>query len=174
MKKSRESRIPAIFIICALLVSGGAVVFAKTNAARLFVARPEIKITLSGSVNRGQAEMPVEQVEAISSGEVVNWNIISDNVGNGIARDHKTVGQIPKGTVLVEGSARAEGDARVTYSIDGGRSFTPAPTITEKQPDGAMKQVAAPVSMYTQVRYEWTDPLAAGGKLTASYQVRVK
>jgi hypothetical protein len=37
-----------------------------------------------------------------------------------------------------------------------------------------MKQVAAPVSMYTQVRYEWADPLAAGGKLAASYQVRVK
>jgi hypothetical protein len=174
MKKLRENRVPAIFIICALLVSGGAAVFARTNAARLFIARPEIKITLSGSVNRGQAEMPVEQADAVSSGEIVNWNILSNNVGNGIARDYKTVGQIPKGTVLVEGSASAEGEARVTYSIDGGRTFTPAPTITEKQPDGAMKQVAAPISMYTQVRYEWADPLAAGGKLTASYQVRVK
>jgi len=28
--------------------------------------------------------------------------------------------------------------------------------------------------MYTQVRYEWADALAAGGKLTAQYKVRVK
>ena len=174
MKKLRENRVPAIFIICALLVSGGAAVFARTGAARLFSAQPEIKITLSGSVTRGQAEMAVDQVEAISSGEVMSWNIVSANVGSGAARDYKTVGQIPKGTVLVEGSAHAEGDAHVTYSIDGGQTFTQRPTVNEKQPDGTMKLVAAPVSMYTQVRYEWADPLAAGGKLTASYQVRVK
>jgi hypothetical protein len=34
--------------------------------------------------------------------------------------------------------------------------------------------VAAPVSMYTEVRYEWSDALAPGGKLSASYKVRVK
>jgi uncharacterized repeat protein (TIGR01451 family) len=174
MKKILKNHVLAHFSICALLVAGGAAVFAKTDASRLFIARPEIKITLSGSVNRGQAEMPVEQAEAVSSGEVVNWNILSNNVGGGAARDYQTVGQIPKGTAFVEGSARADGDARVTYSIDGGKSFTAAPTINEKQPDGTMKQVAAPISMYTQVRYEWADPLAAGGKLSASYQVRVK
>ena len=37
-----------------------------------------------------------------------------------------------------------------------------------------MKTVPAPVSMYTEVRYEWSDALAAGGKLSASYKVRVK
>ena len=46
--------------------------------------------------------------------------------------------------------------------------------IDEKQADGTIKKVAAPVSMYTQVRFEWADPLAAGGKMVASYQVRVK
>ena len=41
-------------------------------------------------------------------------------------------------------------------------------------PGGTVKRVAAPVSMYTDIRYEWSDPLAQGGKLTASYKLRVK
>jgi hypothetical protein len=34
--------------------------------------------------------------------------------------------------------------------------------------------VLAPASMYTEIRYEWADPLVQGGKLSASYKVRVK
>jgi uncharacterized repeat protein (TIGR01451 family) len=174
MKKSSKNRAAALVITCALLIAGGAAVFAKTGAARMFTSRPEIKIALSGSVHRGQQDTPLEKAEAVSSGEIVNWSIVSNNVGSGSAQDYKTVGQIPKGTSYVEGSAEAEGRARVTYSIDGGKSFTAQPMVAEKQADGSTKQVAAPVSMYTQVRYEWADPLASGGKLTASYQVRVK
>jgi len=46
--------------------------------------------------------------------------------------------------------------------------------IEEKQADGSVKRVPAPVSMYTEIRYEWSDPLAQGGKLSLSYKVRVK
>ncbi|MCA1558235.1 MAG: hypothetical protein LC731_06820 [Acidobacteria bacterium] len=174
MKKSSKNRATAFVITCALLIVCGAAVFARTGAARIFTSRPEIKVALAGSVHRGQAELPIEKAEAVGSGEVVSWSIISNNVGNAVAHDYKTVGQIPKGTSFVEGSAKADGNTAVTYSIDGGKTFTAKPMIAEKQPDGSMKQMAAPVSMYTQVRYEWADPLAAGGKLTASYQVRVK
>lgn len=174
MKKTSKNRVTALVITCALLIAGGAAVFAKTGAARMFTSRPEIKMALTGSVHRGQADLPIEKAGAVGSGEIVNWNIVSSNVGNGQAHDYMTVGQIPKGTSFVEGSAKTEGRALVTYSIDGGKTFTATPVIAEKQADGSMKQVVAPVSMYTQVRYEWTDPLAAGGKLSASYQVRVK
>jgi uncharacterized repeat protein (TIGR01451 family) len=174
MKRSSKNRATAFVITCALLIVGGAAVFARTGAARMFISRPEIKVALSGSVHRGQADLPIEKAEAVGSGEVVSWSIVSNNVGNGVAHDYRTVGQIPKGTSFVEGSAQADGRPVVTYSIDGGKTFTASPMIAEKQADGSMKQVAAPVSMYTQVRYEWADPLAVGGKLTASYQVRVK
>ncbi|MDT5261558.1 MAG: hypothetical protein QOC61_562, partial [Acidobacteriota bacterium] len=59
-------------------------------------------------------------------------------------------------------------------SIDGGQSFSTQPVVEERQADGSVKTVPAPVSMYTEVRYEWSDALAAGGKLSASYKVRVK
>jgi uncharacterized repeat protein (TIGR01451 family) len=174
MKQLRKNRVNALFIACLFVIAGSAVVFARTDVRRIFVARPEVKILLNASVNRGQMDVPVEQAEAISSGEIVNWKILSENAGHGAARDYKTIGQIPKGTVFVAGSATSDAPARVTYSIDNGKTYAASPTVSEKQPDGTMKQVAAPVSMYTQVRYEWTDPLASGGKLAASYQVRVK
>jgi hypothetical protein len=85
------------------------------------------------------------------------------------------VGHIPRGTTLVVGSATADGTATVVYSIDNGKTFSAAPQIEEKQADGTVKLVPAPVSMYTQLRYEWADTLAGGGsKLNASYKVRVK
>ena len=46
--------------------------------------------------------------------------------------------------------------------------------VEEKQADGTVKRVPAPLAMYTDIRYEWSDPFAQGGKLSASYKVRVK
>jgi hypothetical protein len=87
--------------------------------------------------------------------------------------EYKTIGHIPQGTTFVAGSAKADG-AKAVYSIDGGKSYSAQPTIEEKQADGSVKRVPAPVSMYTEIRYEWADALAQGGKLSASYKVRVK
>ena len=96
------------------------------------------------------------------------------NEGTGAARDYKAVGHIPAGTAFVAGSAAGENGSTVTYSIDGGKTFSTQPIVEERQPDGTVKRTPAPVSMYTEVRYEWSDALAAGGKLSASYKVRVK
>jgi hypothetical protein len=97
----------------------------------------------------------------------------SVNEGSAAAREYRSVGQIPKSCIFVVGSALGAGTL-VTYSIDNGYSFSPTPMIDEKQADGSIKKVAAPVWMYTQLRFEWADPLVAGGKNVASYQVRVK
>jgi hypothetical protein len=48
------------------------------------------------------------------------------------------------------------------------------PMIDAPQPDGSIKKVPAPLSMYTHVRFEWSDPLVAASHTIASYQVRVK
>ncbi|MDT7806506.1 MAG: hypothetical protein QOJ70_319, partial [Acidobacteriota bacterium] len=110
----------------------------------------------------------------VKPGEILDWQIVSSNEGSAAARDYKTVGHIPAGTALVAGSAAAEKGSTVTYSIDGGKTFSTQPVVEERQADGTVKKVPAPVSMYTEVRYEWSDALAAGGKLSASYRVRVK
>lgn len=98
----------------------------------------------------------------------------SVNEGSAAAREYRAIGQIPRGATFVAGSALADNTIQVSYLIDDGQKFSSRPMIDEKQADGTLKKIAAPISMYTQVRFEWADPLAAGGKLVASYQVRVK
>jgi uncharacterized repeat protein (TIGR01451 family) len=160
-------------VLVAVVALGGAAAFAQRQLANA-TGRPEIKVTLAGTVERAGQKLTLDKVEHVRPGEVLDWQIVSANEGTGAARQYKTVGHIPAGTTFVAGSAEGEAGSVVTYSIDGGKTFSSQPIVEEKQPDGTVKRVPAPVSMYTEVRYEWSDALAAGGKLTASYKVRVK
>lgn len=136
--------------------------------------RPEVKVSLTGTVARGKEAIPVEKAGQVNPGEVVNWTIVSHNEGAAPAREYKAIGNIPKGTEIIGGTASGDGAPEVVYSIDGGKTYYAVPQIEVKQPDGSVKKVAAPLSMYTQIRYEWKDPLAAGGKVIATYKVRVR
>ncbi len=171
--KMRTRLIPVV-ALCVVALGGAALGLARTHTMKTSSARPEVKVMLSGTVERGGERLAIEKVETVKPGEVLDWQIVSTNEGTGAAREYKAVGQIPAGTSFVAGSAASEKGSSVTYSIDGGKTFSTQPIIEERQADGTIKRVAAPVSMYTQVRYEWTDELAAGGRLAASYKVRVK
>jgi uncharacterized repeat protein (TIGR01451 family) len=163
---------PLLALAIVALIGGAA--FAQRQLAGAERGRPEVKVQLTGSVERAGERLALDKVENVKPGEILDWQIVSSNDGTASAHEYKTVGHIPVGTVFVAGSAAAENGSSVTYSIDGGKTFSTQPIIEEKQEDGTVKRVAAPVSMYTEVRYEWSDALAAGGKLSASYKVRVK
>ena len=169
--KKKLGAAPLLALAAVVLIGGAAVAPRQLKSAG---GRPEGKVELTGSVERAGQRLSLERVENVKPGEVLDWQITSSNDGNAEARDYKTIGHIPEGTTYVAGSAAAESGSNVTYSIDGGKTFSSQPIIEERQPDGTVKRVAAPVSMYTEVRYEWSDALAAGGKLTASYKVRVR
>jgi hypothetical protein len=164
----------APLLALALVVLVGGAAFARQQLAQARGGRPEVKVQLSGTVVREGKALSLDKVESVKPGEVLDWQIVSANEGTGAAHDYKAVGHIPAGTQLIAGSAAGENGSTVTYSVDGGKSFSTQPIIEERQEDGSMKKVPAPVSMYTEVRYEWSDSLAAGGKLSASYKVRVK
>jgi uncharacterized repeat protein (TIGR01451 family) len=129
---------------------------------------------LTGAIERDSNSIPVEKAGPVTPGEVVSFTMSSVNEGFAPAREYRVIGQIPTGANFVAGSALADNTVQVTYSIDDGQKFSSNPTIDEKQADGTIKKVGAPIAMYTQVRFEWADPLAAGGKLVASYKVCVK
>jgi hypothetical protein len=157
-----------------LALSGVGALAQRQFLPAIAIARPDVKVTLEGSVEREGKQIGLDKAQAVQQGEILNWRITSVNEGDGAARDYKSIGHIPAGSSFVAGSAVGENGSTVTYSIDGGKTFSTQPIIEEKQADGTVKQIPAPVSMYTEVRYEWSDALAAGGKLSASYKVRVK
>lgn len=172
--KKRTLRLPLVALILVALGGVGAAFAKKHLTSASVAARPEVKVALSGTVARGEETLSLEKVESVKPGEILQWNIISVNEGSGAAREYKAVGHIPEGTTFVAGSATSEVGSTVTYSIDGGKSFSTQPIIEERQADGSVKRVSAPVSMYTDVRYEWKEELSAGERLNASYKVRVK
>lgn len=162
-----------VVVVC-LLVLGTAAAFAQQRFMLRMTARPEVKVLLSGAVEREKGLVPVAEAATVKSGEIIDWTITSMNEGNAPAHDYKAIGTVPPGTQFVAGSVTADGSAKVSYSIDNGVSFSAQPTIEEKQPDGSVKKVPAPVSMYTRIRYEWANPLEQGAKLNATYKVRLK
>ena len=168
----RHLRTLPIVTLC-LLVLGSAGALAQHKFLMSRSGRPEIKVMLSGVVEREEGRIPLEEAKTVKPGEVLGWTITSANEGDGPAQEYRTEGKIPPGSKFVAGSATADGSATVTYSIDNGKSFSAEPTIEVKQPDGSLKRVPAPLSMYTKIRYEWSDPLTQGGKLIASYKVRL-
>ena len=171
----KKLSVPVVAALCLLLVGTAAAAFAQRQlAARTVAGQPEVKVKLSGSLKRDDKSLSLDKVGEVHPGEILDWTITSANEGDAPARQYKTIGQIPRGTSYIAGSAVAEYGAAVSYSIDGGKNFASQPVIEEKQADGTKKVVPAPVYMYTQVRYEWSDPLAAGTTLSASYKVRVK
>lgn len=164
-------------LMAGLTLMAGAAGFAQRHLLLAgvagFIVRPEVKIQLAALVERNSALVPLDQAAVVKPGEILDWTIVSENSGNAPARAYQTIGHIPRGTTFVADSARADG-ARTVYSIDHGKSFSAQPMIEVKQADGSTKQVPAPLSMYTEIRYEWADPLAQGGKLSAAYKVRVQ
>jgi uncharacterized repeat protein (TIGR01451 family) len=172
--KTLKKKLGALPLVALAVVLTGAAALAQRQLAGSGGGRPEVKVQLAGTVERAGERLALDKVESVRPGDVIDWQIASSNDGNAPARDYKAVGHIPAGTVLVPGTALAENGSVVTYSIDGGKTYSTQPVVEERQPDGSVKRVPAPVSMYTELRYEWSDALAAGGKLSASYKVRVK
>jgi len=169
--KKYTTTLPVIAL--SLLILGGAAAFAQKKFMMLRTGRPVVKVTLSGMVERDDTKVPVEKAALVSAGEILDWTITSVNEGNAPASEYNAVGKIPAGTQFVKGSATADGSAAVTFSIDNGKSFSSTPMVDERQADGSIKKVPAPVSMYHQIRYSWSAPLNEGEKLNASYKVRL-
>ena len=172
MLKSKK-KFAAMGVATLSLFVLGAGAFAQKHFMLANALRPEVKVELSGSVVRDSNRVALDKSTVVNPGEVLDWTMTSENGGNAPAQNYKAVGHVPRGTEFVAGSAKADA-AKALYSIDGGKSFSAQPMIEVKQVDGNVKRVPAPVSMYTEIRYEWSDPLAQGGKLSASYKVRVK
>ncbi len=173
-KKFRAVPFLPVALVCLLAVGSTAVAFAgKEMRRRASVAgKPEVAVALNGSVKREDKTLSIEEAETVRPGEILDWAITSENKGTAPAERYSAFGQIPRGTSFVAGSAQGSG-TNVTYSIDGGKTFAPQPLVEERQADGTVKRVPAPVSMYTQIRYEWSDALDAGAKFSAFYKVRV-
>src|SRR4030095_13166791 len=96
-------------VALSLLVLGSAGAFAQKKFMVLRAGRPEIKVLLSGVVERQTGRIPVQEAATVKSGEIMDWTIPSSNEGTASAHDYKAVGVVPPGTQFVAGSVTADG-----------------------------------------------------------------
>src|SRR5258708_33975465 len=132
---NRRIRALSLFVLCLALAGGGAAFAERKLASK---GQPAIKVMLAGDTERKGERVALDKAGMVKPGEVINWTIDSANEGNGAARDYKAVGQIPVGTSSVAASAVAQ-CALVTYSIDGGKTFSARPTVQEQQKEASTK-----------------------------------
>lgn len=104
-------------------------------------------------------------------GTEVIYTITAKNTGTEPADNIVVTNPVPKETVYVDGSAFGAG-TKITFSVDGGKSFGQAKKLTVKDADG--KSRGAKAEDYTHVRWIFQFNLQPGQEAPVWYRTRVK
>ncbi len=103
---------------------------------------------------------------AITQGQTVFYTVRMRNATPAPIRDAVTVQRIPSNTVYVLGSASGPA-AEISFSIDGGQTFSSESQLRVVEPTGARRPTARE---YTHVRWRLRNALAPGATALARFQ----
>lgn len=173
--KYRRRRLAFVLASSLLAIITATAIAGATNhgPARSLFTRPDVHVTLDVALQKDNKFLPVPK-SPLTQGSVLQWTITSVNSGDREADRYVATAHVPEGMAIVPNSPTSDNPASVSYSIDDGKTFAAVPMIEVKQPDNSIKQIPAPTTAYTDVRYQWSDPLPAGQTYVASYKVSVK
>jgi len=140
-------------------------------------AKPSVVLKLSGVLvqhdqNGAERTASIEGAQ-LKPGDVVRYMIVASNAGADPARNLVPVGQVPAGTAFQAGSVTSKDGTRIEYSLDGGKTWSAAPTVKVHTPTGDVVKKADPAT-YTSVRWVGEKPLAPKTSATFAYAVKVK
>ena len=160
--------------------SGLALAIVFLGLSAILAASPQLRIEMQverevlEENSSGERTVRREPVEAAEAGDVLVYTLRIANEGPAPALKAKVLDPIPRGTVLIAGSASGDG-TRITYSIDGAESFATYPiTRTAVRDDGTRTEVPVGMDEYTHVRWTLMEPLAPGQTRIAQFKVRVQ
>ncbi|MBW4644655.1 MAG: DUF11 domain-containing protein [Goleter apudmare HA4340-LM2] len=117
---------------------------------------------------------PLQGQAVVRPGDVLKYTLSGENKSDRPIKNLTLNQPIPKGMVYVLKSAdMANKEAKITYSIDGGRSFVENPTLKVTLPDGKVEIKPAPATAYTNIRLQLPS-IAAKTTLKATYLTQVR
>jgi uncharacterized repeat protein (TIGR01451 family) len=102
---------------------------------------------------------------SVKPGDTIVYTIAANNISDRPIGKLVVNQKIRPGTTYVLNSATPVKGTDLTFSIDGGKSYTTQPTIAKKP---------APATSYTNVRWNFTDKVAPKSNSNLSYEVRVR
>lgn len=109
----------------------------------------------------------------VKPGDILRYTLTGENTSDRLLKNITLNQPISPGMIYILKSANFIGNAKITYSIDGGRSFLENPTIKVILPNGNVETKSAPASAYTSIRF-YTPALAAKTTVKATYQTQVR
>ena len=110
---------------------------------------------------------------AVRPGDLVRYKLTFTNVAGRQVRGVALANPLPQGMRFVAGSASStRNDARLEYSIDGGRSFSVQPMV-DVVVDGRTVRQPAPPEQYTHVRWTVDGWVAPGATVVAEFDARL-
>jgi uncharacterized repeat protein (TIGR01451 family) len=116
---------------------------------------------------------PLKGKAMVQPGDVLRYTLNGENKSDRPVKNLTLNQPIPKGMIYVLKSANVTNKAKVTYSIDGGRSFVENPTVKVTLPDGKVETKPAPAIAYTNIRLQ-VPSVAAKTIVKATYQTQVR
>lgn len=128
------------------------------------IAEVETKVEGTDQVKR-------EPAKKVPPGGAVIYTISASNTGSKPATDVVVTDPIPEHMDYIEGSAVGAG-ARITFSVDGGKTFAAKEKLQVRGKDGATR--AALASDYTHIRWQFEKPLAPGESRSVEFRARVE
>jgi uncharacterized repeat protein (TIGR01451 family) len=186
MKRRLSLGLGILAVAAAVPFATGTPVLANLQAAGESIAKnifqPQVKLVLGAEkqITRTNAEGKPEKAWAtlegqvtVQPGDILRYTTVSENAGDKAAADLVVTQPVPERTTYILSSARANG-AELTFSIDGGQTFSAQPMVEVTQPDGSVKTEAAPAEAYTHVRWDYSDSLAPMATVRAAYEVAVQ
>nr|WP_262561579.1 hypothetical protein [Acaryochloris sp. CCMEE 5410] len=186
MKRRLSIGLGILAVAAAVPFVSGTPVFANLQKAGTElvnkILQPEVKLVLSAEKKvtttnaNGEPEISWEVVEdnvTVRPGDVLRYTLVSENAGDKPASELKINQPIPNQTAYVLDSARANG-ATLTYSIDGGQTYSAQPMLEVTQPDGTVKMEPAPADAYTHVQWDYSESLKPMASVQAVYEVAVQ
>ncbi|WP_414577178.1 hypothetical protein [Anabaena sp. CCY 9402-a] len=110
----------------------------------------------------------------VQPGDILRYTLSGENKSDRPIKNLTLNQPIPQGMMYVLKSANMSNkDAKITYSIDGGRSFVDNPTIKVTLPGGKVETKPAPATAYTHIRLQLPS-VAAKTTVQATYQTQVR
>ncbi|RUR78751.1 DUF11 domain-containing protein [Chlorogloeopsis fritschii PCC 9212] len=112
----------------------------------------------------------------VQPGDVLRYIVTGGNNGDKAVKNLTINQPIPQGMVYVLKSATVneKQGAKITYSIDGGRSFVENPTIKVTLSNGKQETRPAPATAYTHIRWNFGTSVPAQEKVKGTYQAQVR
>ncbi|WP_413199645.1 hypothetical protein [Nostoc piscinale] len=109
----------------------------------------------------------------VKPGDILRYTLTGENTSDRPLKNLTLNQPIPKGMIYILKSANFTGDAKITYSIDGGSSFVTNPTFKFTLPNGKLETKPAPATAYTHIRLQ-LPLIAAKTTVKLTYQTQVR